>query len=276
MDDPKALSLPNVPEEYFKSADVLLVLSDGTAVLCHSQILALHSAVLRNMLADVPARQSDGRVRVPFPDFTEAQCSALLAYLYNAGLSCKGAAFEDNSAASRDAAVAVARFAHAYDAPHALQHVQVYMAAFLDAFQKNNRWAAMTAETVIRCVVLWAVLADKFDMHELCGRCERALVIKWKTVEDRPDLAGQLSSSALQRVAKGLNRALLAAAGPYNLKYPDAQQFIAWRKGEQPTVHASDGQPSAAQYAQYDDDDDGFDDDDDDEDEDDIDEDDYE
>ena len=275
MDNPKALSLPNVPEEYFKSADVLLVLSDGTAILCHSQILALHSAVFRNMLADLPARQSDGRVRVPFSDFTEAQCSALLAYLYCNGLSCKGAAFGDNSTASQDAAVAVARFAHAYDAPHALQHVQVYLTAFMDSHYRNKGQAVVTAKTWSRSVVPWAVMADKFDMLELCGHCERALVMYWKTIEDRSDLVGQLTSNALQRIAKGLNRALLAAiAGPHSrLSYPDAQHFIAWRKGEQPTVHACVNQPSAAQY---DDDDDEFDDDDYDEDEDDIDEDDYE
>ena len=209
------------------------------AVLCHSQILALHAAVFRNMLADLPARQSDGRVRVPFPDFTEAQCSALLAYLYENGVSCKGAAFEDHSAASQDAAVAVARFAHAYDAPHALRHVQVYLTALMDAKYRNPGHAMVTAETWSRSVVPWAVMADKFDMHELCGHCERALVMHWKYFEDRSDLAGQLSSSALQRIAKGLNRALLASIGHYTQPIPDVHQFIALRKAEQPIVQPS-------------------------------------
>ena len=238
MDDPRVLSLPNVPEEFMKSADVLLVLSNGSAILCHSQILALHSAVFRNMLADLPARQSDGRARVPFPDFTEAQCFALLAYLYDNGLSCKGAAFENNSAASHDAAVAVARFAHAYDAPHALQHIQVYLTAFVGARYRHKGHAVVTAKAWSRTVLPWAVMADKFDMHELCGHCERALMMYWEFFEDRSDLAGQLSSSALQRIAKGLNRALLPATGPYCHTYPDVHQFTAWKKAEQPIVHS--------------------------------------
>ena len=235
MANAKALSLPIVPKEFMDTGDMLLVLSDGVAILCHSQILALHSAVFRNMLADKPARQLDGRVEVPLPDFTEAQCSALLCYLYEVGVSCKGAAFEDHSAAAQDAAVAVAQFAHTYDAPHALQHVQVYLVAFMDANFNNKNSPAVTAEASSANVLPWAAMADKFDMHDLCGHCERALAMHWQYFEDRPDLVGQLSSSALQRIAKGLNRSLLAKAGPYGtLTYPDVQQFIAWRAAKQP------------------------------------------
>ena len=59
MDDVKQLSLPNVSGDFMKSADVLLVLDDGTAIPCHSQILSLHSAVLCNMLADLASQQSE-------------------------------------------------------------------------------------------------------------------------------------------------------------------------------------------------------------------------
>ena len=65
MDNVKQLSLHNVPRELMQSADVLLVLDVGAAILCHSLILSLHSAVLRTMFADLPARQGNERVKVP-------------------------------------------------------------------------------------------------------------------------------------------------------------------------------------------------------------------
>lgn len=79
----KRLALPDVSEDFMDSADVLLVLDDGVAIPRHSQILSLHSAVLRNMLADLPAGQRSGPlIEVPLPNFREAQCSAVLVYLY--------------------------------------------------------------------------------------------------------------------------------------------------------------------------------------------------
>ena len=48
-------------------------------------------------------------------------------------------------------------------------------------------------------------------MHKLCGYCERAMVMYWNTFQDRPDMLNQLSSGALQRIAKGLNGSLLAS-----------------------------------------------------------------
>ena len=67
-------------DRYEKCADVLLVLDNGTAIPCHSQILSMHSAVLCNMLARL-GRPAQRESKVPLPDFTEAQCSALLRYL---------------------------------------------------------------------------------------------------------------------------------------------------------------------------------------------------
>ena len=93
MNITKQLSLPNV-SEYMKCADVQLILDNRVAIPCHSQILSLHSAVLRNMLADLPASQHSERVKLPLPDFTEAQCSAVLAHLYCNGVSNNGAAFK--------------------------------------------------------------------------------------------------------------------------------------------------------------------------------------
>ena len=124
------LQLPNVSLRHIASADMLLVLDNGVSVLCHSQIMLLHSAVLCNLMKDSP-RQHNGTVMLPLADFTETQCSALLAYLYKNTVSCKGAAFEKHSAAACDAAAAVARFARTCDMLHALRHVQAYMAAFL-------------------------------------------------------------------------------------------------------------------------------------------------
>ena len=77
-------------------------------------------------------------------------------------------------------------------------------------------------------MLAWAVMADKFDMHELCGHCERAMVMHWERFQDRPDLVGQLSSGALQRIAKGLNKALWATTGHQGMtaRYPDVQEFL--------------------------------------------------
>ena len=235
---PKQLASPNMSEAFMESADVLLVLDDGTAVPCHSHILSMHSAVLCNMLKDL-ARQHDEKViRIPLEDFTEAQCSALLSYLYDNSLSCKGAAFAEHSAAACDAAAVVARFAHTYDAPHALRHVEAFMAAFLDAHYTSKAakpgamftWrSAFTWQDTLD----WAVMADKFDMRELRGHCERAMVLHWKSFSRSPGLVDQLSRSALQRITKGLNAMLVAereARGTQGHKYPPVRDFIAWGK----------------------------------------------
>ena len=44
------------------------------------------------------------------------------------GVCTQGAAFEKHAGA----AVAVARFAHTYDVPHALRHVEDYLSAFME------------------------------------------------------------------------------------------------------------------------------------------------
>ena len=187
-------------------------------------------------LADLPARQHNEKLEIPLADFTE--CSALLGYLYCNGVSCKGAAFEDHSKAARDAATAVARFAHTYDAPHALRHVEAYLAAFLDARFRNKTTLALCKSTKTsdiytwRDVLSWAVMADNFGMHELCGQCERGMMMYWEEYHDAPELVDQLSSSALQRIAKGLSRTLLSereARAPQGHKYPSVRDFIAWR-----------------------------------------------
>lgn len=75
-------------------------------------------------------------------------------------------------------------------------------------------------------------MADNFGMHELCGQCERGLMMYWERFHDAPELVGQLSSSALQRIAKGLSSTLLAereAGAPGYHKYPSVRDFIAWR-----------------------------------------------
>ena len=82
----------------------------------------------------------------------------------------------------------------------------------------------------------WALTAEKFGMHELHDQCERAMVMYWECFQNRPDLVDQLSSSALQRIAMGLNRALFTTTSA-NHKYPDVREFAAWREEKQPTAH---------------------------------------
>ena len=74
------------------------------------------------MLSDLASSQHIDTVKVPLADFTEAQCPALLAYLYNNGVSNKGAAFADKESQGLDTALAVARFANTHEAPHAFRH----------------------------------------------------------------------------------------------------------------------------------------------------------
>ena len=228
----KQSPLPNVSEAFMNSADVLLVLDEDIAIPCHSQILSQHSAVICKMLADLPSQRSE-RIEVPLADFTAAQCSATLAYLYENSTSCKGAAFAGHDAADHDAAIAVVRFAHIYGMPHALQHVQTYLAAFMETRFKSKQCAGMTGETREKVVLEWAIMAEKYSMHELCGHCERAMMMYWECFDDKPELTDQLSNSALQRIAKGLHKNLLASAG-HNMEqnYPDVKEFVAWRQQE--------------------------------------------
>ena len=223
MENAKQLTLPNISEAYMKAADVLLVLDDGTAVLCHSQVLSMHSAVICNMLSDLASQhnekvmiplvdlteaqcsallaylhnQHNEKTRIPLADFTEEQCSALLAYLYDHSTSCKGAAFAGHDTADHDAAVAVVRFAHIYDVPHALQHVQTYLTAFMETRFKSKQCAGMIEESCDKVVLEWAIMAEKFNMHELCGHCERAMMMYWECFDDKPELTDQLSSRSV-------------------------------------------------------------------------------
>ena len=142
MEDVKQLSLPKVPEAFMRGADVLLVLDDGVGIPCHSQILSMHSTVICNMLSDLASHDNE-KVKVPLAEFTAEQCLLLLAYLYQNGTSYKGPAFERHETSDLDAAVAVARFAHAYDARHALQHVEAYLRDFMDAHYKPKKTGGM-------------------------------------------------------------------------------------------------------------------------------------
>ena len=142
MKNANQVSLPNVLKAFMKGADVLLVLNNGIAIPCHSQILSMHSALFCNMLADLPGLPNE-KIKVPLADFTVEQCLVLLAYLYENGSSYKGPAFATHAAADLEAAIAVARFAHTYDVPHALRHVEVYLTAFMDAQSKAKKYGGM-------------------------------------------------------------------------------------------------------------------------------------
>ena len=92
---------------------------------------------------------------------------------------------------------------------------------------KSKDSVELTGVTCDKAVLAWAVMADNFDMQELCGQCERAMVMHWETFQDQSELIDQLSSGALQRIAKGLNAIVLApaahqwssAAGNFQSKY---------------------------------------------------------
>ena len=250
--DAKQLSRPNISEAHMKSADVLLILDDGAAIPCHSQILSMHSAVLCNMLEDLAASQHHEKVKVPLPNFTQEQCLALLAYLCNNGVSSEGAAFVNHL----DAAADLARFAHAYDAPHALRQMQAYLVASMSDQHFSvtssaghqhqhgeSKSCSPSGRSYDQTVLDWALMADKYDMHELRGHCDRAMAMHWRCYQDRPELLNQMSSSALQRIAKGLNEALFVTAAYHEgsikeREFPDAHKFIAWgqhEEHEQPT-----------------------------------------
>lgn len=83
----------------------------------------------------------------------------------------------------------------------------------------------------------WALMADKFDMHELCGHCERAMMMHWSHFDDKAKLGDQRSSSALLRIAKGLNQTMLSSTGYSYCNVPDVHEFIARRPQKQTTVH---------------------------------------
>lgn len=239
MENAKQLSLPNVSEDFMRSADVVLLLDDGVAILCHSQILSLHSTVIRDMLANLPAGQHDDLINIPLADFTEAQCSALLSYLYSNGVSSEPAAFAKHF----KAASVVARFAHIYDVPHALRQVQAYLTDFMDrkyrfkpcdgTTEKGKGSDFALRDTAVKTIVEWALMADRYDMHELRGQCEQVIMMHWECFQDKPDLVDQLSRGALQRIAKGLNTTLLASEWQAKKrKYAPAHDFIAWRQTE--------------------------------------------
>ena len=59
--------------------------------------------------------------------------NAICNNIYSNGVASKNAVFWDPEPASFIEAVAVARFAHAYDVPHALRHVEAYLTAHVKA-----------------------------------------------------------------------------------------------------------------------------------------------
>ena len=76
------------------------------------------------------------------------------------GLTSKGVAFESHDAASVDAAVVVARFAHTYDVPHALKRVQAHLTTFMSARFKNKDCVGLTNWASEKNVLAWAVMAE--------------------------------------------------------------------------------------------------------------------
>ena len=188
----------------------------------------------------------------------------MLAFLYGNGVPSKSAVLSAGEPASFEDFVAVARFAHAYDVPH----VDAYLTAHVQAQCLSRDHCSLRALTGCSCekLLAWALMADKYDMHELGGHCERAMMMNWSSFHGKPELVDQLSSSALQRIAKGLSNTLLAPIEsiPYcdstfpkpksidysahqveeqirrsRQQYPDTRDFIAWRQQQRPTGQGS-------------------------------------
>ena len=151
--------------------------------------------------------------------------------LHSNGMANQDAVFWGTEQERLEQAVAVAHFAHAYDVPHALRRVEEYLTAHMQACydSKDCNDGSISKKCSTERLLEWAIMADKFDMHDLCGHCERAMIMEWDQFEDKPDLLDQLSSGALQRIAKGLNKALLVA-GRYSRQYPDVKDVTAWRR----------------------------------------------
>ena len=254
-----------VSQAFMETADVLLVLDDGAAVPCHSQILAMHSPVLFSLLRDVPNEHNEV-VRIPLADFTQAQCSALLGCLYY-NISSNGAAFETHGVPDQEAVAAVARFAHTYDSLHALQHLGTYLVAYVQRRFFSVSTGGAFGAACKRNLLTWAIMADKYDLQELCGYCELALIKYWDRFHDTLELVDQLSSGALQRVALGLNKTLSASRAlvnqlsrqpcfqnaPYpearESEYPDVREVIAWRQRKQPSCSNVEGRVASGKRA---------------------------
>ena len=94
----------------------------------------------------------------------------------------------------------------------------------------------VTWETRVNDVLKWEIMADKFNMRELCAHCERAMVMHWNYFHDKPELVEQLSSGALTRIAKGLSTTLTKLGSVYSCSkcYPEKQDFVAWMEQKQP------------------------------------------
>ena len=176
------------------------------------------------MLVDLAASPHTEKVKIPLPDFLEAQCSALLTHLYNNSASSKGGTFAYQAPDDLHfyAAVAVARFAHVYDVPHALRHVEAFLTTSIDTRFPNEKCGGMSGWMRGKVLEL-ALMADKFDMRELHARCERTMVMYWDNFQ--LDLVDQLSRKALLRVTIALNRTLLTSTKAKDRKYPDVRDF---------------------------------------------------
>ena len=131
----------------------------------------------------------------------------------------------------------MARFAHTHDAPHVLRHIEAYLTAFMAQFDGKPRVLSFGRPGVCssKDFLDWAVMANRLDMLELRGHCERALVMCWGIFQDRPNDLDKLSRSAFRRIAKGLNKALLASEKRRSgraLVYPTVGDMIAWGRHE--------------------------------------------
>ena len=74
----------DAPPDFIYSADVLLMLKDGKAVLAHSPLLTIHSTVLNSVLAHSTSGEGGQAkpYKIPFQDFTGDEGLALLKMLY--------------------------------------------------------------------------------------------------------------------------------------------------------------------------------------------------
>ena len=94
---------------------------------------------------------------------------------------------------------------------------------------KAERSAQQLAGLNDQDVLGLAVMADKLDMHKLCGACERAMMVQWGKFAGY-DQVMQLSVGALKRIAVGLHMTLQASTAPEQRAYPAKLDMVAWRQ----------------------------------------------
>ena len=131
------------PEAFKTSADILLVLDSKKELPAHSTMLLAHSEVLCDMLTVLKAADTASTVRrFPFPDCSEAEASAFLAYLY---------AEDRSNVLSTHSAELVSSVAHKYGLACTLHHCDDFLASKVQPDGKSAElWVCLFSNFLLR------------------------------------------------------------------------------------------------------------------------------